>query len=302
MDYLPHAGFETIGTGFEGSLGVIRRNVSHDPLEGYDTLEKDREVLDALDAPISQIPTTRTARDLLSSFCPWGVGVYFWLQGAGLTDQLDFRVLRPYARGLDKDLHENFKVRRSWAEWYAGTADLVSPQHALGWGDKEFVRFCDYAPTFWDEEAGYQKQVPFELEDRLRMTVNLRPSQVPADGVYTFKAGVGASGRKTSSGFEGGEPLFKAVSADADGFCRPGDLDCAELYFEIGGSRPVVLHYRQVRVGEPYISSVPAYRHPDDFDTPPKACSRRSGRRPRLPASGARRGRSAASSLGPAPA
>jgi len=162
-----------------------------------------------------------------------------------------------------------FKVRRSWADWYAGTADLASPPHALGWGGKEFVRFCDYAPTFWDEEAGYKKQVPFELEDRLRMTVNLRPSKIPSEGFYTFKANVAASGRKTSLGFEGGEPLFKAVSADADGFCRPGDEDRAELYFEIGGYRPVVLHYRQVRVGEPYISSVPAYRHPSDFDTPP---------------------------------
>jgi len=141
-EYLPHAGFETIGTGFEGSLGVIRRSVSHDPLERYDTLEKYREVLDALDTPVTQIPTTRTARDLLSSFCPWGVGVYFWLKAAGMTEQLDFRILRPYARGLDKNLHEKlmnnlqglFSSRFHYidvSEWPPLVSDLSIPTQRI---------------------------------------------------------------------------------------------------------------------------------------------------------------------------
>jgi hypothetical protein len=103
IEFLPYAGFETIGTGFEGPTGPINRKVTYtfSTFGGYHTLTKYRGILKALPIPdadeIVQIPTTRTARELLSHFCPWGVPVYNALKAAGLTEALDFRILRPFS-------------------------------------------------------------------------------------------------------------------------------------------------------------------------------------------------------------
>lgn len=41
--------------------------------------------------------TSEAATALLAQFCPWGLGVYNALHQSGLTDGLDWRILRPYA-------------------------------------------------------------------------------------------------------------------------------------------------------------------------------------------------------------
>ena len=41
--------------------------------------------------------TVETAEYMLYEFCPWGYGVYTTLRDAGLTRQLDWRILRPFA-------------------------------------------------------------------------------------------------------------------------------------------------------------------------------------------------------------
>lgn len=104
FDFHRFAGFETIGTGFEEAIGVVRRKITYDITSYYD-LDKYRNVL-TTDIQITQISTTHTARDFLSHFCPWGVQMFFGLKNAGLTSDLDFSILRPYAAGRDKSFHD----------------------------------------------------------------------------------------------------------------------------------------------------------------------------------------------------
>ncbi|MCP4153346.1 MAG: hypothetical protein GY757_36790 [bacterium] len=99
-------GYETIGTGFKGSIGGKHyRKVTYD-IEDFSELEKFGRVLEiAYDPKVNQISTTETARTMLSHFCPWGVHVYLALEKAGYTSNIDYSILRPFAGGLDKSLH-----------------------------------------------------------------------------------------------------------------------------------------------------------------------------------------------------
>jgi len=105
----PFAGRETIGTGFEEHATIRGRKVTYDikPYanisEFLDDLKKDL----AARYRVKQISTTQTARTFLSHFCPWGVQIYFLLQQAGLTNELDFQILRPFS-GYTPTLGEKF--------------------------------------------------------------------------------------------------------------------------------------------------------------------------------------------------
>jgi hypothetical protein len=161
IHYLPYAGFETIGTGFEKPIGVITRNVSYDQFGRYDSLIKYREVLD-MAGSITQISTTQTARELLSHFCPWGVGIYFWLKEAGLMEQIDFHILRPYAQGLDKNFLEkvnnNLEILFSGNELFPSLlfsgsefpAKLLDTAVWLFSASNKYTAFSDWPPLVSD--------------------------------------------------------------------------------------------------------------------------------------------------------
>ena len=135
----PRAGFETIGTGFGGLLRdtrdranpvTIQRRMTH-MVETYSTLQ---EYLDALAQPhghIRQIGSSEVARELLNAFCPWGVEVYSALADAGLTDNLDFRILPPYW-GKDPSMVEQFievvstEVSAAYEAWFSADGGSVS--------------------------------------------------------------------------------------------------------------------------------------------------------------------------------
>ncbi|MFZ5907169.1 MAG: PASTA domain-containing protein [Nitrospirota bacterium] len=160
-------------------------------------------------------------------------------------------------------------VNKSWADWHEIISKLSPQPHVLTWGRKEFARFCDYAPTYRDSEAGYAKQVPFELEDQVQFTVTLQPDRFPHENAYRFRGEARSSGRHTVTGFDGSRTLIKAAYADSKGYCTSGDGGCPDLFLVIGGSNfPLVFHYRHVRTGERYITSLPEYNHPASFDTP----------------------------------
>jgi hypothetical protein len=122
----PFAGRETIGTGFKEHATIRSRRVTYDikPYANISEFLEDLKKDPASRSRIRQISTTETARNFLSHFCPWGAQIYFSLKRSGLISNLDFRILRPYAEGLDKSLHDKlianwdslFSSRRSYIE------------------------------------------------------------------------------------------------------------------------------------------------------------------------------------------
>lgn len=127
IEFLPYAGFETIGTGFEGRIGAITRKVTSNPNRYYDLddliapstyhdLHTFRKVLPAA-REVTQIATRQTARALLADFCPWGVGMYFAMKKAGMTEDLDFAILRPFTFDITPTYTKPFLVALDGLEY-----------------------------------------------------------------------------------------------------------------------------------------------------------------------------------------
>jgi len=103
------AGYESIGTGFEGTMReVLVGSGSHSVsallnrrftflVQPYRSLSDYQKILRVRYTGMPrQISTHQTARDLLSAFCPWGAEVFLELKRLNLVDGLDFRILAPY--------------------------------------------------------------------------------------------------------------------------------------------------------------------------------------------------------------
>ncbi len=124
-----YAGFESIGTGFE--KGFSDRNVSYSNekhanieqfiayLKGYVSMVINRGGNPKYSSDLNQISTSNTAREFLSEFCPWGVSMFSLLEQSGFTAQLDYKILRPFAQGLDKAFHSRVPERLlNNLQWY----------------------------------------------------------------------------------------------------------------------------------------------------------------------------------------
>ncbi len=134
----PFAGYETIGTGlvpggaYASSGGqevrsYVSGSVLYGPYRTIDVLQaeiesdysaihhvRNQRTTQTLAAPrdlssLEQKSTDLTAMDLLADFCPWGVDLYLLMEEAGLTDDLDYRILRPFA-GYDPGFAEELAV------------------------------------------------------------------------------------------------------------------------------------------------------------------------------------------------
>jgi hypothetical protein len=90
----PFAGYESIGTGFQ--KGFNGREVTW-AIQYYASLNQYLAFLTDRHGTTRQISSSQTARNLLSAFCPWGVEIYFLLKQAGLINEFDFRILRPFS-------------------------------------------------------------------------------------------------------------------------------------------------------------------------------------------------------------
>lgn len=131
----PYAGYETIGTGVRWVQGVtaglqeIKSVASGNNYRTIDVLQEGlRKHLEFVQSMTNirstsipshggsppqsirsyhQKSTVETARDLLSDFCPWGLEMFFLMEQAGLSKDLDFRILRPFS-GYTPTLGEKF--------------------------------------------------------------------------------------------------------------------------------------------------------------------------------------------------
>ncbi len=119
----PYAGYESVGTGFVYfTLDNSRQNAPprvtqydytyYSPLELFSTYAESelnaigstirtrlQERLDGREEPyygFQQIHTSTAARQWLTSFCPWGVRIYRFMQAEGIIGRKELGVLRPF--------------------------------------------------------------------------------------------------------------------------------------------------------------------------------------------------------------
>ena len=119
----PLTGRETIGTGIEHHSSYRDRRVTYDrrsytDLSGFsDDIRSDfigrRR--------IRQFSTAETARYFLAEFCPWGVQTYFFLKEAGLTNDLDMRILRPFSGQSAFVTEQSLEILRSLSDLVMGS-------------------------------------------------------------------------------------------------------------------------------------------------------------------------------------
>ncbi|HAK95702.1 MAG TPA: hypothetical protein DCM87_12065 [Planctomycetes bacterium] len=58
-------------------------------------------------AGFTQAGTFEKARELLADYCPWGLGVYSFLDSAHMAELIDAKILRPYSSSGGDKLHES---------------------------------------------------------------------------------------------------------------------------------------------------------------------------------------------------
>lgn len=160
-----------------------------------------------------------------------------------------------------------------------------SPLRIEAAGKKQFAALCEYAPTVRKTHEAQmvssrdgpvmvttKTQAPFELDDTVNMQVRLQLNKFQEQGNYLYHGHVTTSGTMLEEkGLDGSASIWSEGLTDNKGFCSSPSTSedfagCKSLTFEINGIRLV---YRQVRPGEPYITSIPSYQHPRDFGTPP---------------------------------
>ncbi len=175
----PLAGRETFGTGIKyggrpgnqedfsnldiaaelnSTIAFVNRRVSHKSNVYYmdlnSFLEQAKKNWKELKF-LRQISTTEAARDLLSHYCPWGVDLYFLLKNAGLTKDLNFKILEPFS-GYETSLLQ--KVIKGFKEF---------PDAIMGWP----IESQDEIPPLISEQVLKNHQVPQHIFDEMKQII-----------------------------------------------------------------------------------------------------------------------------------
>jgi beta-lactam-binding protein with PASTA domain len=192
-----------------------------------------------------------------------------WLKEGWCEDEYDPEKHREWLAGAvtNKDFGDRVP---SWDFLtYESMADSI---YGAVRGSKVFARLCQYAPFEADPEyPETRRQAGFELEERLDLKFVITPNRFPDEGVFRFGGTIQSSNETVARKIKSDSYLFENAWSNSKGFCTaPDPNECAQLSLVAGTYRDsVVLNYRQVKEGEPYITEPPSYEHPTAFGTPP---------------------------------
>ena len=129
------------------------------PLETYQAhlttwyQDGSEEVFKDAQGKFKQGSTVETARFFLAEFCPWGLGMYRTLKDAGLTKDLDWRILRPFAGDEPQDISVLDIFPPQIPKHIVDELNLVIGDGSTGYLDLKKTKRIDWAwvgkkPTF----------------------------------------------------------------------------------------------------------------------------------------------------------
>ncbi|MBT8313262.1 MAG: hypothetical protein KJP26_02275 [Maribacter sp.] len=158
----PYAGMESIGTGLKqkgvAGIGTLEaRKITYSPKPYISTADLVQIIKNDLNQllHLGQLSTIDTARSLLAEFCPWGVDLYFLLKNAGLTKDLNFKILKPFS-GYETSLLQ--KVIKGFKEF---------PDAIMGWP----IESQDEIPPLISEQVLKNHQVPQHIFDEMKQII-----------------------------------------------------------------------------------------------------------------------------------